>query len=147
MLQFALQFLMLLSGWWCRPVFLSLDFLIWVIEIIPCLRGCKLDPSLKDSISYSYYLFIAWIFKSISLWRSIRLTCNTNPQKFLPTLWITEIPPRPHTTSQRQNSPNCHFNLVLISSDDPPDPHYENPPQVFQSGQQTFRMEGYLSNL
>ena len=51
MLQFTIQFLMLLSGWRFRPVFLSLDCLICAGELIPCLRGCKLECSFKDSLS------------------------------------------------------------------------------------------------
>ena len=53
------------------------------------------------------------------------------------------IPHCPHTTSKRQNGPNYHFHLGLLSIDDPPAPHYENPPQVFQSRQQNLTMEGH----
>ena len=42
-----------------------------------------------------------------------------------------------------QNGPDYHFPLGLLSTDDLPAPHYENPPQVFQSSQQTLAMEGY----
>ena len=54
-----------------------------------------------------------------------------------------ERPPHPHNTSQRINGPNHHFNLGILSADDPSDPHYVNTPQVFQSSQQTFTMEGH----
>ena len=67
MLQFTLQFLILLSGWRCRIVFLSLDWWSCDVKLIPCLRGCKLEPSLKDSLSWSRSLFSAWIFKKNSL--------------------------------------------------------------------------------
>ena len=30
------------------------------VELIPCLRGCKLEPSFKDIISYSRSLFSEW---------------------------------------------------------------------------------------
>ena len=57
----------------------------------------------------------------------------------LPPMWIPEIPPPltylhlgpeivPHNTSQRKNGPNYHFHLGLLSAANPPDPHYENPP-------------------
>ena len=38
---------------------------------------------------------------------------------------------------------NYHFHLGLLSADEPPDPHYENPPQVFQSSQQNLTTEGH----
>ena len=59
----------------------------------------------------------------------------------MPPLWSPERPPRPYNTSQRKNGPNYHFHLCLFSTDEPPDPHYENPPHMFQSSQQTFTME------
>ena len=70
----------------------------------------------------------------------------------LPPMWIPERPhpltyfhlgPQivPHNTSQRENGPNYHFHLGLLSASDPPDPHRENPPQLFQSNHQTLTME------
>ena len=41
-----------------------------------------------------------------------------------------EIAPRPHTPSQRKNIPNYDFHLGLLFLDEPPDTHYENPPQA-----------------
>ena len=38
-LQFTLQFLIILSGWIFRTVFLSLDLLRCAVELITCLRG------------------------------------------------------------------------------------------------------------
>ena len=54
-----------------------------------------------------------------------------------------EIPPRTHTTSQRQNGPKQHFHLGILSTYDPSSTHYENPPQLFQPSQQTLTMEGH----
>ena len=61
-----------------------------------------------------------------------------------------ERPIWPHTISQRQNVPNYHFHLGIISVDDPPDLNYEPPllpPQFFQSSQKTLTMEGHLPYL
>ena len=71
---------MRLSGYICRPVFLSLDFWSCTVELLPCLRGCKLEPSLKDSLSWSCSLFSAQIFKKY-IWRSIRLNLQPQPTK------------------------------------------------------------------
>ena len=54
-----------------------------------------------------------------------------------------EIPPCPNTTSKIKNGPNYHFHLGILSADDPPDPHYENTPQLFQSRQKTLTTEGH----
>ena len=54
---FTLQFLILLSGWRYRTVFLSLECLIYAVKILPCLRVCKLEPYFKDSLSCSCSLF------------------------------------------------------------------------------------------
>ena len=59
------------------------------------------------------------------------LPCSPNQPNVLPHLQSPEIPPRPHTTSQRKNGPNHHFHLGLISADDPPDPYYGIPPNCF----------------
>ena len=134
---------MLLSGWRCRPVFLSLDCWSCSVKLLSCLRGCKLEPSFKDSLCFSRSLFSAWIFKNISLWNPSGWPCKPNPPNVLPPLWSPDIPPCLHTTSQRQNGPNYHFNLGLLSADDLPAPHCVNPPQVFQSSQQTLTMEGH----
>ena len=50
-------------------------------------------------------------------------------------------PPCLYTTLQRQNGPNYHFHLCLISADNLPGTHYENPPKVFETSQQTLTME------
>ena len=34
-----------------------------------------------------------------------------------------------------------HFHLGLLSEDDPPGPHYNPPPHMFRSSEQTFPME------
>ena len=51
---------------------------------------------------------------------------------------IPDRPHHPHTTSQIQNGQNYHLRLGLLSADDLPDPHYENPPQVFFIKEKTF---------
>ena len=71
------------------------------------------------------------------------LPCSPNPPNVPPRLGSPERPTHPHTNSQRQNSPKYYFHLVLISADDLPDHHYENPPKVFLSSQQTLKMEGH----
>ena len=69
----------------------------------------------------------------------------------LPPMWIPErLPPLTyfhlgpqivtHNTSQRENGPNYHFYLGRLYAADPPDPHHENPPQLFQSNNQTLIM-------
>ena len=132
MLYFTLQFLMILSGCWFRPVFLSLDFWHCAVELLPCLIGWKLEPYFKDILS-------ATIPSSVHEFSKIFLTedpsgwlCSPNPPNILPPLWSSEIPTRPHTTPQSQNGPNYHFYLSILSAYDPPAPHYENLPQVFQ---------------
>ena len=101
------------------------------------------EPSFKDSLSCSCSLFSALILKTIISEHPSGWPCKPNPTNFLPPLRSPERPPRPHTTSQSQNGPNYHFHLGILYSDDPPDPHYENRPQVFQSSKQTLIMEGY----
>ena len=59
-------------------------------------------------------------------------SCKTNPPNVLPPIWNPERPPHPHTTSKSQNVPNYHFHLGLLSTNYPPAPQYENPPQLFQ---------------
>ena len=54
-----------------------------------------------------------------------------------------ERPPCPYTTSQSKKGPHYHFHLGLLSADGLPDPHYENPPKVFQSSKKTLTMEGH----
>ena len=54
-----------------------------------------------------------------------------------------ERPPFPHTSSQMKNGPNYHFNLGLLSANDPLDTKYKKPPKVFQPIQQTLTMEGH----
>ena len=81
MLQFTLQFLMLLSGWRCIPVLLCLECWICDFGLIPCLIGFKLERSFKDSIFYSRSLLSAWIFKCISHWRSSMLTFQSQRTK------------------------------------------------------------------
>ena len=44
-------FLILLSGWRCRPVFLYLDCRSCDVKLLPCIRGCKLEHSFKYSLS------------------------------------------------------------------------------------------------
>ena len=51
------------------------------VEIIPCLRGFKLEPSFKDTLFCSRYLFSEWTFKNISHWRSTRMTFQPQPTK------------------------------------------------------------------
>ena len=58
----------------------------------------------------------------------------------MPPMQSLERPPT-HTTSQRQNGLNYQFNFGLLSADEPPAPHYENPTQVFQSSQQNLAIE------
>ena len=82
MLQFTLQFLVLLSGCRCILVFLSLEFWGCDVGLLSCLRGWKLEPSFKDRFSWSYSLFSAWNFKNISLWRSIRRTFQDQHTKY-----------------------------------------------------------------
>ena len=82
MLHLTLQLLMLLSGWRCIPFFLSLNFWSCAVEILTCIRGYKLEPPFKDSLSWSYSLFSAWIFKNMSHWESIRLTLQPQPTKW-----------------------------------------------------------------
>ena len=71
-------------------------------------------------------------------------------------LWSLERPPPltyiclgpqlgPHTTS-KGNFPNYHFRLGLLYAADPPDPHHENPSEVFQSIQQTLTMGGHQTS-
>ena len=55
-----------------------------------------------------------------------RWTCRPNPPNVLNPLRSPKIPPCPHTTSQRQNSPNYHFKFGLLSTDYSSDPHYKN---------------------
>ena len=81
MIHFTLQFLMLLSGWRFRPVFFSVNCLICAVELLSCLKVCKLEPLFKIIPSFSRSLFSAWIFKNISHWRSIRLTLQPQPTK------------------------------------------------------------------
>ena len=76
-------------------------------------------------------------------WTSIRLTLHTQPNKRSASSHSTERPPRLHTTSQRKKIPNYHSHLGLISADEPPNHHYDNPPQLFQSRQKTLTMEGH----
>ena len=56
-------------------------------------------------------------------------------------MWSPYRSPCQHTTSQSQNGPNYHTHLGILSAADPPDPHYKNPPQVFELSQQTLVME------
>ena len=72
---------MLLCGWRFRPVFLSLDFWNFVVELLSCLRVCKLEPFFKDSLSWSCSLFSSRIFQNSSLWRSIMLILKIQPSK------------------------------------------------------------------
>ena len=130
MLQFTLQFLILLRRWWCSLVFLSMDWWRCDVELLPCLIGCKLEPYFKDILSCFRSLFSAWIFKNIYLWKSTRLNLQANLPNVLTPLQSPERPPCTHATSKRKNSPNYHFNLGLISADhllsrhyDPPHPH------------------------
>ena len=81
MLQFNLHVLKLLSGWICRPTFLSLDCQSCAVKLLPCLRGCRLEPYSKDSLSCSRYLFSAWILKNISPYRSMSLTLHSQHTK------------------------------------------------------------------
>ena len=81
MLKFALKFLILFSGWRCRPVFLYLDCWICTVELLPLLRGFKLELSFKNRLSFYRYLFSEWTFKNIYHWRSIRLILQPQPTK------------------------------------------------------------------
>ena len=56
--------------------------------------------------------------------------CSPNTPNFLPPMWSPYIPPHPHTTSQRKNGTNYHYNLDILSTDNPSDTHHGNPPQV-----------------
>ena len=128
MLQFTLHVLKLLSGWICRPVFLSLDCQSCDVKLLPCLRGCKLELYLKDRLSCSRSLFSAWIFKNISLWISIRMTLSYPPTKKYASSEESIETSNPHTTSEMQKGSNYHLNLGLLSANDPPAPHHEPPP-------------------
>ena len=79
-LQFTLQFLILFSGWRCRPVFLSLDCSSCYVNILPCLIGCKLEHSLKDSLSCSRTSSVHEP-SNIYHWRSSRPTLQPQPTK------------------------------------------------------------------
>ena len=57
------------------PVFWSC-----AVELLPCLRGWKLEFSFKYSLSWSRSLFSEWTYKNISHRRSIRL--NLQPKSF-----------------------------------------------------------------
>ena len=81
LLHVTIQFLILLSGYRCRPVFLYLDFWSCTVKLFPCLRGWKLELSFNDSLSCSRSLFSEWTFRNISYWRSIRLTLQPQPTK------------------------------------------------------------------
>ena len=57
---------------------------------------------------------------------------SPNPPNVLPPLYSLEIPPYRHTTSKRQNVPNYHFHLGLLSADEPKAPNYKkNLPKYF----------------
>ena len=93
----------------------------------------------RTEVKYNHNLtqdILDWIYVTVLNKRKMN-----GPPKFMPPMWISDRSPRPHTTLQRKNVPNCHFNLGIVSADEPPAPHYKNSPQVFQSSQQTFTME------
>ena len=64
-------------------LFLNFSLVWWscAVKLIPCLRGYKLEPSFKDSLSCFRYLFSEWVLKNISHWRSVRMTFQTQPTK------------------------------------------------------------------
>ena len=52
------------------------------VEILPFLKGCKLEPSsYKDSLSWSRSLFSEWLIKKLSRWISIILTLHPQTTK------------------------------------------------------------------
>ena len=55
--------------------------------------------------------------------------CRSNPQNVLPHIQSPEIPHCINKTSQRKNGTNFHFQLGIISTDDPPDSHYKPLPK------------------
>ena len=120
-----------------------MDFWSCAFELIPCLRGCKLEPSFKDILYCSCYLFSAWTFKHIYHWRSIRITLQHQPTKY----YASSVESRDTSSSTyhptKEKNTNYQFHLGILYADDLPYPHYENPPQVFQSVQQTPMMEGH----
>ena len=56
--------------------------------------------------------------------------CIPNQPNVLPPLLSPGRHHCPHNTSQRKNIPNQQFHLGLLSTYNPPDPHYENPLSV-----------------
>ena len=69
----------------------SLVCLICTVGLIPCLRGCKLEPSLKERLSCSCSLFSEWTFKNIAHWISISLTFQPQPTKCSDSLSIYHL--------------------------------------------------------
>ena len=104
------------------------------VELVTCLRGCKLEPHFKDSLYCYLSFFIELTLTNIAI---------HNPPKVLTHLQSPERPPLTPTTTQRQIGPNHHFHLGIISADDTSAPHYVKPPKVFQPSQQNLTMEGH----
>ena len=97
-----------LKYWPLSPRSLPDHSLVWwrcYVELIPYVRGCKLEPSFKDishdpvtsSVNEASKTFLT---EDPEVW-----SCIPNPQKILPHMWIPWIPPCPHTTPQIQNNP------------------------------------------
>ena len=87
MLQFNVQFLILLNGWKCRPVFLYLEWWIYTVKLMPCLRGWKIEHSFKDRLSWSPSLFSEWTL-FLYLWPWYHIYWLTNSRD---THWWTKL--------------------------------------------------------
>ena len=76
-------------------------------------------------------------------------TISHNPPNVLLRLRSPEIPPWLPTTAKRQNGPNYHFHLVIISTYDPLDPHYEPPstPKCFNQVNKLWRWKDTILSM
>ena len=81
LIQFTLQFLILLSWWRCRLVFICLECWSCTVKLLTCLICFKLEPSFKYSLYCYRLLFSEWKFKKISHWISTRVTLQHQPTK------------------------------------------------------------------
>ena len=134
--QFTLRF-SLPSNFWCSSVDGDVDRSspLWTAEAVLsnyfiASEAAKLNPLSK----------IAFI-KNISLWRSRMLTLQAQPTKHS----ASSAESRETSSSAyyliKAKRSKLPFSFGLLSADEPPASHYENPPQVFQPTQQTLTME------
>ena len=121
-LQFKLQFLILLSRWRCRPVFLYLDLWSYTIGLLTCIRGYKLDHSINYRLSWYHYLLSEWtlflssvaLISNIGLLTSDALTGEPNEKEPIfnkePSPDIDEV-----TVLELIPPPNGDWDLKVIS--------------------------------